>query len=62
MLCDGDYLIMISDGVADSLPFYDKEKQLVRIISETKEENRSVWLSIYLRSAVIITESAIKTI
>lgn len=21
MLCDGDYLIMISDGVADSLPF-----------------------------------------
>ena len=38
MLCDGDYLIMISDGVADSLPFYDKEKQLVRIISETKEE------------------------
>ncbi len=38
MLYDGDYLIMISDGVADSLPFYDKEKQLVRIISETKEE------------------------
>lgn len=38
MLEDGDYLIMISDGVADSLPFYDKEKQLVRIISETKEE------------------------
>lgn len=38
-LDDGDYVIMISDGVADCLPFYDKEKQLSKIISDTKENN-----------------------
>ena len=36
---DGDYIIMISDGVADCLPFYDKEKQLSKIISESGENN-----------------------
>lgn len=36
---EGDYVIMISDGVADCLPFYDKEKQLSKIIEETKENN-----------------------
>lgn len=35
-LLDGDYIIMISDGVADSLPFYDKEKQLANIILQAK--------------------------
>lgn len=38
-LMEGDYIIMISDGVIDSLPFYDKEKQFSEIIQNTKECN-----------------------
>ena len=30
----GQYIFMLSDGVADALPFYDKENQLARIIDE----------------------------
>lgn len=29
---DGDYLIMVSDGIMDALPFYDKEQQMAKII------------------------------
>lgn len=36
---DGDYIINISDGVSDALPFFDKEQQLAKMISETKETN-----------------------
>lgn len=34
---NGDYIIMISDGVLDALPFYDKEKYLCELISATQE-------------------------
>ena len=33
-LYDGDYVIMISDGVLENLPFIDKEQKLVEIIAE----------------------------
>ena len=33
-LYDGDYIIMVSDGILDNLPLADKEEQLVRMISE----------------------------
>lgn len=33
-LYDGDYIIMVSDGVLENLPFLDKEQKLVEIISE----------------------------
>ena len=29
---DGEYVIMLSDGVMDALPFYDKEMQMAKII------------------------------
>lgn len=38
-LYEGDYVIMVSDGVLDCLPFYDKEKQLGEIIKNAKENN-----------------------
>ena len=31
-LKDGDYIIMMSDGVLDALPFYDKEKHMKELI------------------------------
>lgn len=36
-LNDGDYIIMMSDGVLDALPFYDKEKRMKEIIGEIEE-------------------------
>ena len=36
-LCDGDYIIMMSDGVLDALPFYDKEKRMKEIIEGIEE-------------------------
>lgn len=36
---DGDYFIMISDGVADALPFYDKEQQIASIIEKIPKSN-----------------------
>lgn len=36
-LQDGDYIIMMSDGVLDALPFYDKEKRMKEIIGELEE-------------------------
>ena len=41
-LKDGDYVIMISDGVADCLPFYDKESQLAHIIADIKSGNPAI--------------------
>lgn len=38
-LCCGDYVIMVSDGVIDSLPYYDKEKKMAEIIGDIKENN-----------------------
>ncbi len=38
-LTDGSYIIMLSDGVADSLPFYDKEERLVKIIKSMRHRN-----------------------
>lgn len=29
---DGDYIVMMTDGVVDALPFYDKEQEMSRII------------------------------
>lgn len=37
-LSDGDYIIMMSDGVLDALPFYDKEKRMGEIIGEIDEK------------------------
>lgn len=34
---DGDYIIMMSDGVLDALPFYDKEKRMKEIIEGIEE-------------------------
>ena len=36
-LRDGDYIIMMSDGVLDALPFYDKEKRMKEIIEGIDE-------------------------
>ncbi len=36
-LSDGDYIIMVSDGVLDALPFYDKEKKFKELIEELDE-------------------------
>ncbi len=36
-LQDGDYIIMMSDGVLDALPFYDKEKRMKEIIEGIDE-------------------------
>lgn len=36
-LCDGDYIIMMSDGVLDALPFYDKERRMKEIIEGVEE-------------------------
>ncbi len=36
-LQDGDYIIMMSDGVLDALPFYDKEKRMREIIEGVEE-------------------------
>jgi stage II sporulation protein E len=33
-LYDGDYIIMVSDGVLENLPFLDKEQKMVEIISD----------------------------
>lgn len=33
-LYDGDYIIMVSDGVLENLPFLDKEQKLVEIIAD----------------------------
>lgn len=35
----GQYLVMVSDGVLDALPFYDKEQHLAKIIDEIKAAN-----------------------
>lgn len=36
-LNDGDYIIIMSDGVLDALPFYDKEKRMKEIIEGIEE-------------------------
>lgn len=36
---NGSYVIMVSDGVLDALPFYDKELQFARLVSSLKAEN-----------------------
>lgn len=36
---DGDYIIMVSDGVVDCLPFYDKESKLAEILEKMKCRN-----------------------
>ena len=36
-LQDGEYIIMMSDGVLDALPFYDKEKRMKEIIDGIEE-------------------------
>lgn len=36
-LSDGDYIIMMSDGVLDALPFYDKERRMKEIIEGIEE-------------------------
>lgn len=36
-LKDGEYIIMMSDGVLDALPFYDKEKRMKEIIDGIEE-------------------------
>ena len=36
-LKDGDYIIMMSDGVLDALPFYDKEKRMKELIEGIEE-------------------------
>ena len=33
-VADGDYVVMLSDGVMDALPFYDKEQQMGKIIEK----------------------------
>ena len=33
-LGEGEYVIMVSDGVVDALPFYDKENQMAKIVGE----------------------------
>lgn len=37
-LNSGDYMIMMSDGVLDALPFYDKEKKMQEIIESIDEK------------------------
>ena len=36
---DGEYVIMVSDGVMDALPFFDKEGQLAKLIETIEEHN-----------------------
>lgn len=36
---DGEYFIMVSDGVVDALPFYDKEQQMADIIDKIPTSN-----------------------
>ena len=36
-LKDGDYIIMMSDGVLDAIPFYDKEKHMKELIEGIEE-------------------------
>ncbi len=38
---DGEYVVMISDGVIDAIPFYDKEQQFARIIDEAAQNHTS---------------------
>lgn len=38
-LYDGDYIVMVSDGVMEALPFLDKEEMLMRIIAGVKARN-----------------------
>lgn len=38
-LTDKSYVVLVSDGVLDALPFYDKELQFARILESLKEEN-----------------------
>lgn len=36
---EGEYVIMVSDGVVDALPFYDKEQQMSAIVASLPEGN-----------------------
>lgn len=38
-LSDGDYIIMLSDGCLDALPFADKERYMSKVIEETASHN-----------------------
>lgn len=41
-LSDGSYVVLVSDGVLDALPFYDKEMQFAKILESVKDENPKV--------------------
>ncbi|MCM1308373.1 MAG: SpoIIE family protein phosphatase [Butyrivibrio sp.] len=38
-LTDKSYVVLVSDGVLDALPFYDKELQFAKILESLREEN-----------------------
>lgn len=41
-LASGSYVVLVSDGVLDALPFYDKELQFAKILEELKGENPKI--------------------
>lgn len=41
-LANGSYVVLVSDGVLDALPFYDKEMQFARILKSLKEANPGI--------------------
>ena len=47
-IADGDYVIMVSDGVMDALPFYDKELQMANIIENLPKCNPKLMAEILM--------------
>ncbi len=51
-LYDGDYVIMISDGILDNIPGVDKEEKMVDIINSISEKNPKVIASKILEKSL----------
>lgn len=59
-LLDGDYLVMMSDGVVDAFGELDYENTICAVLSEMKEQNPSEMADKLLREALIAAGGRIK--
>lgn len=56
---NGNFVIMVSDGIVDALPFYDKEEQLAQIIDKIEIRNPDMIARVILDEAMFYQDGGI---
>lgn len=53
---DGEYIILLSDGVIDALPFFDKEKEMMKIINDISAMNPNMLAKKIMKETLFFTD------